>query len=254
MSKLQSILFDADEGPASSLLRQVDASINDNRSTTTNSNSSNNIKSKQVIDNHHHQLHIDASSTTLTSLVGCNISPSSALSPQSVLSDDHSVSLSQQLQLQQQRNSNTVKKLREQIQALQNVVAEERTLRKKKEKSILKLAKELTSRSIAAHRSHQQMEELQETIQDLEQRLLDRNRIIQTTLPQIEIQKEQWHQTLLSYQNEIHTLQQQQQMMISRERSMRKSNQMLQLLQHHHHYHHHPPQLIPPPQLPPFPH
>ena len=246
MSKLQSILFDADEGPASSLLRQGDSNSNgtgDRKSDNVNENPKIIItpqeqQSQAISDRRYHQ-RIDTTettaavltsrTTTFSTLVGSNISPSSALSPQSVLSDDHSISLSQQLQ--HQGNSSTIRKLREQVQTLQNEVTEERTLRKRKEKSILKLAKELTSRSIIEHQSHQKMEELQETIQDLEHRLLERNRTIQTTLPQLQIQNEQLNQTLHSYQKEIQILQQQQQMIQSRERSIQKSSQMVMLMQ-----------------------
>lgn len=246
MSKVESILFDADEGPASSLLRQVDGVSN---TKSSNSNRNNNhpvtdypmtaapqeqqLQAQNQVSslNHIDTAAVTTRSETASSLVGCNISPSSAMSPQSVLSDDHSVSLSQQLQLQQQSSGATIRKLREQIQTLQNEVIEERTLRKRKEKSILKLAKELTSRSMCEHRSNQKMEELQETILDLEHRLLERNRTIQSTVPQLQIQNEQLNQSIISHQKQIQLLQQQQQMMKSRERSMQKSNQMVLLLQ-----------------------
>ncbi len=226
MSKLESILFNVDEGPASSLLRQGNLTINTNENNghTTGDNNLRETKTAAAAA-------VATRSTALSSLVGSDISPSGALSPQSVLSDDHSVSISQQLQQQQLQSNNTIRKLREQIQTLQNEVTEERKQRRRKEKSILKLAKELTTRSVSEHRSHQKIEELQETMQDLENRLLDRNRTIQVTLPQLEMQNQQLHESINSYQKEIQVLQQQQQMMKSRERSIQKSSQMLLLMQ-----------------------
>ena len=226
MSKLESILFDADEGPASSLLRQghldIDTNENNGHTSVDHNLSETNAAAATAFSTR---------SSALSSLVGSNISPSGALSPQSVLSDDHSVSISQQLQQQQLQSNNTIRKLREQIQTLQNEVTEERTLRRRKEKSILKLAKELTARSVSEHRSQQKIEELQETIQDLENRLLDRNRTIQVALPQLEMQNQQLHESITSYQKEVQVLQQQQQMMKSRERSIQKSSQMVMLMQ-----------------------
>lgn len=77
-------------------------------------------------------------------------------------------------------------KLREQLHKAQADLATERFNRKRKEKSLIKLAKELNSRTANGHVTEKKMMEMVETIEDLEIRLAERNRHISVKLPELQ--------------------------------------------------------------------
>jgi hypothetical protein len=187
MSKLESILFDSDEGPVSALLRQTDG--NSKAFPMTSTLSTNNHQSGTTITQP--KLRLPTNNTTVPPLsihtvVGSSISPGITRSPQSASSDDK---LSPQASMMYE-------KLREQLQKTQLELIEERSVRKRKEKSIIKLAKELTARSIADTNKDRKMDEIIETIRDLECRLMERNRTIQNDIPKLQ-------QQCLQYETDI---------------------------------------------------
>jgi hypothetical protein len=178
MSKLESILFDSDEGPVSSLLRQGDTNADSPGAfipfTDQSSESAPSRTQPQLLK----IKNTVVPSSIDTMVFNSGTSPSMGQSPHSVVSDDK---LSPQASMM-------TDKLREQLHKVQLELIEERAMRKRKDKSLIKLAKELTSRSVADIHREKKMEEVTETIRDLESRLLERNRTIQSELPKLQQQ------------------------------------------------------------------
>jgi hypothetical protein len=90
-------------------------------------------------------------------------------------------------------------KLREQLEKAQADLASERINRKRKEKSLIKLAKELTKRSAEREMKEKAILELSETIDDLESRLGHRNRELVVELPRLKAQCAQHQADLAVY-------------------------------------------------------
>lgn len=154
MTKFDSILFDSDEGPASSLFMEGGM----------NSSLTSEASDPMMIRTHGFEKAVGSS-------------PCAAIKIESKT-------------LVREEEEDTSKtflldKLREQLHKAQAELATERSNRKRKEKSLIKLAKELNNRSEIEASKEKAILEMAETIEDLEMRLADRNRDFVVDFPKL---------------------------------------------------------------------
>jgi hypothetical protein len=151
MTKLDSILFDSDKGPASSLFSEGGLSSS-----------------------------LPSSSDPMIRARG---------QENAVASSPRAVKFDAKVPITEEPGNKSkitpVEKLREQFHKVQAELATERSNRKRKEKSLIKLAKELNNRSADGDLKDKKMLELMETMEDLEIRLAERNRDMVVELPKL---------------------------------------------------------------------
>lgn len=155
ISKFDSILFDSDEGPASSLFSEGGMQV-----ICSPFSNDEMIRSPGGFER------------AMKTPVVCK-----------VVATDAKTSLVDE---EMRYKSSVHDKLREQLDKVQADLATERSLRKRKEKSLIKLAKELNSRSTERATKDKEILELSETVEDLEIRLGGHNRAIVIELPRLE--------------------------------------------------------------------
>lgn len=148
INKFDAILFDSDQGPASSLFMEGGMSTG---------------------------------SSPETSRSPINKAPV-AKSPPRAGMVDATVVINEE---EEKEKISVLEKLREQLYKTQADLATEKSSRKRKEKSLIKLAKELNNRSADGGSKDSKILEMTETIEDLEVRLAERNRVTILELPKL---------------------------------------------------------------------